>query len=134
MQRSWFILLLGLILIGGGLYGWQRYQENRDFKTLGVAELDLNQCPAVMDEAAITSVKLYHQLQNAVARGNLPVVQRNAKALSTYLSKINPEASVAAQKLAQADNKKIAQNEFQKFDRLLDPKTRKSQPNILILP
>ena len=77
---------------------------------------------------------MYQQLQKAVAKGNLSVVQRNAKALSTYLSKINPEASAAAQKLALADSKPLAQNEFQKFDQLLDSKSKKPNPNIIILP
>lgn len=134
MQRSWFIFFIMLVLAIGGYCCWQFYQNNRELKELGVAEFELNNCPAVMDEAAIKSVKMYQQLQKAVMQGNLRVIQRNAKALSIYLSKINPEASAAAQKLALANNKPSAQNEFQKFDQLLDPKSRKPNPNILILP
>lgn len=134
MQRFWFVLFLALILISGLLYGWYTYRDYHQTTDLGIAERELNNCPALMDEAAIKSVKIYQQLQKAVSHGNLFIVQRNAKILADYLSKINPDASAAARKLAQADSKLLAQSEFKKFDQLLEPKNSKSQPNILILP
>lgn len=134
MQRIVLTLVLTVTLFAALGYGWHRYQQRRELVDIGIAEQELNNCPALMDESAIKSVKLYHQLQNAVSRGNLNVVKRNAKTLSTYLSKINPEASEAALKLAQVSDKHQASNEFQKFDQLLEPKTQKKDPNILILP
>ncbi|MBX7157850.1 MAG: hypothetical protein K1X66_05645 [Verrucomicrobiae bacterium] len=134
MQRIVSALILVAILAIALGYGWHYYQQQRELVDIGIAEEELNNCPALMDEAAIRSVKLYHQLENAVSRGNLKIVKRNAKTLSTYLSKINPEASVAAQKLAQVSDKNQASNEFQKFDQLLEPKTRKQNPNIQVLP
>lgn len=134
MQRLWFALLLLVILASGSYYGWRTYREYRNIAELGIAEEELNHCPALMDDAAIKSVHIYQQLEHAVKEGNLFIVQRNSAALSTYLSKINPEASAAAKKLALVGNPTLARDVFQKFDQLLEPKTKKAQPNILILP